>query len=195
MADSQDPGILVEDGDPTPMSITTDLGLVQPNGQGMVTFDFINDSNGIVDELEFMVTINTGLSQSLINDAFSISQGGGLGYFKNDTISYNSTTGVLTYLFSGVDPSDNDEFCPNPDPEVNEQEGIPPCGVFHITLSGWVDDANFMGTQLYSGTPTFTNSFADSPEPSTIAFSGFGLLILAAVVERRRRKAAALIRR
>jgi len=178
------------------LDITTDLGNVQPNGQGLVTFDFINDSNGIVDELEFMVTINMGLSQSVINNAFSISQGGGLGYFKNDTISYNSTTGVLTYLFSGVDPSDNDEFCPNPDPEANEQEGIPECGVFHITLSGWVNDANFMGTQLYSGTPTFTNSFADSsPEPSTIAFSGLGLLILAAVVERRRRKAAALIRR
>jgi len=201
MADSQDPGILVEDGDPTPMSITTDLGLVQPNGQGMVTFDFINDSNAIVDQLEFMVDIEGGLSQSVINSAFSISQGVGNGYFLHDTISYipvdpvHPTQGLLTYDFFGVNPSDGDESCPSPDQEVNEQEGIPACGVFHITLTGWVDNANFMGTQLYSGRPTFTNSFTNSPEPSTIASSGLGLLILAAVVERRRRKAAALARR
>jgi hypothetical protein len=194
MADSQDPGILVEGGDPMPMDITVDLGNVQPNGQGMVTFDFINNSNGIVDDLEFMVTIAKGLSNSVIQSAFSISQGGA-GYFLNDTISYNSTTGVLKYQFDGVKPSDGDEMCPHPDQEFNEQEGIPACGVFHITLTGWVDNASFMGTQLYSGRPTFTNSFADAPEPSTIAFSGIGLLMLAAVIEFRRRKAEALARR
>jgi hypothetical protein len=193
MADSQDPGILVEDGDPTPMPITVDLGLVQPNGQGMVTFDFINDSGGIVDELEFMVQIAKSLPNSVIQNAFSISQGGA-GYFKNDTISYDPTTGVLTYLFDGVNPSDHDEMCPTPDQEINEQEGIPACGVFHVTLTGWVDSAMFGNTTLYNGRPTFTASFMDSPEPSTIAFSGLGLLLLGAVVERRRRKAIALTR-
>jgi len=191
MADTQDPGIAVIDGDPPPpMDITTNLGNIQPNGNGSVTFDFINNSGGIVDQLEFTVTIAKGLSQSLINSAFSISQGGA-GYFLHDTISYNSSTGVLSYDFYGIKPSDGDEGC-HQDPEINEQEGIPLCGVFHVTLTGWVNNANFGGTPLYTGLPTFTNSFMDAPEPSTIAFSGLGLLMLAAVVERRRRKAVAL---
>jgi len=190
--DPGDPGIAVIGGDPPPpMDITTDLGNIQPNGNGNVSFDFVNNSGGIVDELKFTVTIDKGLSTSLVDRAFSISQGGA-GYFLHDTVSYSSTTGVLTYDFFGVNPPDGDEGC-HQDNEFNEQEGIPLCGVFHVTLTGWVNNASFDRTQLYSGLPTFTDSFADvAPEPSTVAFSGLGLLMLAVVVELRRRKAATL---
>ncbi|HLG95035.1 MAG TPA: PEP-CTERM sorting domain-containing protein [Bryobacteraceae bacterium] len=189
-------GIDVIGGDPCQL---VTLSQVQASGNvdanGNACFDLANQANGIITSLMFQVTINPGLDPNgnLIKDApFTCGQGGA-GYFLNCNITYNSSNGVLDFMFSGVNRADRDEGCPSPDCEINEQEGIPPGGLFHIDLTGWIATATvndpqqiFPNNQL----PEFTNT-ETIPEPSTVYSSIIGFLLLAGIVELRRRKRAA----
>jgi hypothetical protein len=199
-------GIEAIGGDPPlPLLITTQFGQVQATSEtfcgavaglpeGDCTFVFDNNTGAIVTGLDFNMDIVTGLTKAEIADTFTCNQGG-RGYFLNCAVTYNSTTGDLDYLFSGVKPPDGDETCGLPrsprDCEINEQEGIPLDGIFRIELTGWVADATvgdptmvFPNGQL----PVFTDTFT-TPEPSSFFSVGIGLLLLAGVFQFRRRKA------
>ncbi len=194
-------GIGVKGGDPT-CGQTSDVNLtgvnqtVEPDGfSGITCFIVTNNTSAIVTSLNFDMTINTGLTQDGLNvvgpgGIFSISQIGGAGYFLNTALTYNTNTGDLNFDFSGVNKPDQDEQCPHPDCEINEQEGIPPGGVFTIELSGWVDNLSVNDPiNIYKNLPDVTTTF--SPEPSTVFSLIVGLLLLVGVVEFRRRRSSA----
>ena len=186
-----DPTILIDAGDPDPLLLSQDLNQVQPNGTDPLTFDFLNDTGGIVTSFTFTTHINPGLNTVPTSFQFTPS-----GYFLTGAVEYNpiDPNGTLTFKFFGVNPPDNDEFTPGDD-EANEKEGIPLNGTFHITLQGWVSGAcsggndPCFGEQLYSGLPTFQNSFTATPEPS--AWMLLGTAILGAGLAFRRRNRAA----
>ncbi len=196
-------GIEAIGGDPpNPLLISTQFGQVQatsetfcgsaatpPLPEGDCTFVFENNTGAIVNSLEFNMDIATGLTKADIASTFTCSQGG-LGYFLHCAIAYNSTTGDLDYLLSGVKPPDGDEKCPG-DCEINEQEGIPLDGIFRIELTGWVATATVGDPMMVfpNGLPSFTDSFT-TPEPSSLFTLGIGCLLLAGVVEVRRRRKA-----
>jgi hypothetical protein len=120
-------------------------------------FEFENDTNGIITSLEFDATIDANLTSSnttivyntanpngevtsgptsgnpiltLFSCAQTLTAGGGAaaGFFQNCTVTYNTTTGALSYLFAGTGP-------PNPDFGENlnfgtwkdQEAGIPSC--------------------------------------------------------------------
>jgi hypothetical protein len=77
------------------------------------------------------------------------------------------------------------------EPEIGEQEGIPPNGHFKITLQGWTPDVVSAGQQLYSNVPNLDNNFVqtpipESPEPASVLTLGTGLLTLGVMLLRRR---------
>jgi hypothetical protein len=173
-----DPQILIDTGG-DPLSIH-DINVVQPNGNQTVTYDFVNDTSSIVTKFTFETTINKNLS-GLAASSFTCADPGG--YFLSCNTSYNSLTGDLRYIFSGVNPPDDDEDF---DPENGEQEGIPPNGLFHITLQGWTPDATSAGEVLYNDIPSLTNTVeTTAPEPAAALTLGTGLLLLAAIWRRR----------
>jgi hypothetical protein len=200
-ADLIDPKITTGGGDPSSvcysspiMDVTTGINEVQAvstctSADPDVVYNFINnlgnfpkqeDLAAIITGFTFQTKLEAGLT-GLAAD-FTCDAGG---YFKDCNGSYNSSTGVLDYVFSGVNPADGDEYCnandTPKDNEYGEKEGIPACGVFHITLTG------FFGSDL--PTTSFTNAFfTETPEPTTILSLSGGLLLLLAIVEFRRRR-------
>jgi len=172
----QDPQILIDTGG-DPDKISGGINQVQPCGSPSCVFAFINDTAGIVNSFTFQATINTGLSAQTIKDGFTCESG----YFLSCVTTYSSVSGNLTYLFSGVNPPDGEEFLP----ETNEQEGIPPGGTFTITLQGWVANATTDGQVLYAAPPKLTNDFTLAPEPSALLTLGSGLVLLGFLLRRR----------
>src|SRR5271169_1739250 len=199
-------GIAVDGGDPCQF-IAANITDVQPTltatNPGNFCYDLTNTAGGIVTSITFQIQIDAGLQDpdyltdpedhgvdDFVADNFTCDQGGA-GYFKDCNITYDKGTGVLTYLFSGVNKPDGDESCTSTDHEINEQEGIPPCGMFHVTLTGWVANATVGDPiQIYMNLPTFDNSETVTPEPSTLFSLGSGLLLLVGVVQFRRRRSA-----
>jgi hypothetical protein len=179
MASLVDPGMVIDSGDPNPIPISTGINTVAANGiTDPLTFDFVNDLNQIIIGFTFQTTVAPHLTSP---NFFSCSSG----YFLHCEADYNSTTGNLEYIFSGVHPSDHDEACGH-DIEHNEKEGIPLCGKFHITLTGWTN-----ATGLYDDTHrpgAFINTVEAVPEPSSVFMVLTGLLLLAGVAELRRRR-------
>jgi hypothetical protein len=181
-----DPEILIDTGG-DPLPITTSIGQVQPNGSGLVTYDFVNDT-GLLTSFAFDTMVNKGLDPWLATHVF-FSCAEPSGYFLNCAVNYNPLTGDLQYVFSGVLPSDGDETPgPNFDPhgEVGQHEGIPTGGVFHISLIGWIDGG--YGGLLYKGRPTFTDSFTTVPETSSVLILLTESLLLAAIMFPLRRR-------
>jgi len=174
MADLADPGIKVLGGDPPTcaspvMDITTGINDVQViPGCTTETFNFINnidnfpkveDHAAIIQGFVFETTLATGLTG--LAATFTCSSD----YFKSCLGSYNINTGLLDYVFSGVNPPDNDEYCKAnntpKDTEIGEKEGIPACGIFNIQLSGF--------TGIDTPTKPFNNTVITSaPEPSSV---------------------------
>jgi hypothetical protein len=173
----QDPRILIDSGGDA-IPISSGINEVQPNGNQTVSFDFFNDTSAIVTSFTFQTTINTGLS-SAEAALFTCADPGG--YFLGCHTTYDSLTGHLRYLFSGVNAEDADEN--GSDPEINEQEGIPPSGHFIITLDGWTENE----TLFVDGTPpALNNNFTTepTPEPAVALTLGAGLLLLGAIRRR-----------
>ncbi|HJT88753.1 MAG TPA: hypothetical protein VJ732_12875 [Bryobacteraceae bacterium] len=175
LGDMLDPGIIIDSGDPGPIPITSGINNVGPTGATPVTFDFINNTSLII-QFEFQTTINPGLTQQQISDNFSCTNPAN--YFQKCSIGYDSSNGNLTYTFFDTLPADADET--GTDTEIDEFEGIPTNGLFHITLDGWTSDATGTGgVQLYSGLPEFTNSFETAvPEPSAAFLLITGVAVL-----------------
>ncbi len=182
-----DPQILIDSGGDA-LPVSSNLGAAQPCSPGPCTFDFFNDTGAILTSFTFATTINKNLSQTAI-DSFTCADPHG--FFLGCTIDYDSSSGLLKYLFSGVTPADGDE---SSDTEIGEHEGVPlvgpfPQGHFIIQFTGWQQDLTVNGEQLYAGVPVTQNSFETSavPEPSSRAAAAFlGLCVLAAWSWRRR---------
>lgn len=175
----QDPQIIIDTGGDA-IGITMGINQVEPCGSPSCTYDFFNDTGGIVTSFLFDTTIQSRLSSDVISANFSCADPGG--YFLGCSTNYTSGTGDLQYVFSGVGKSDGDEG--GTDSEAGEMEGIPPGGHFIITLNGWVEnDALFVG----GAPPELTNSFTtDAPEPSAALLFGTGItMLLAAFLFRR----------
>lgn len=205
-------GIGVKGGDPTcGDGQTFDIDLtgasesvqsqdVQPDGfSGTTCFIVTNNTSGIVNSLDFDMTINAGLvtpdDLNVVGPGgiFSISQIGGAGYFLHESLTYNNGSGNLNFDFFGVKPPDGDESCgfsySPKNCEINEQEGIPPGGIFTIELTGWVSNYSVSDPiQVYGNLPNYSTSFTETPEPSTFFALAVGFLVIAAVVESRRRR-------
>ena len=192
------PAIALADGVPPDPQILIDLGgestgisggitTIQPDGTDPLTFDFFNDTGNIITGFTFLVQLNTGLSAAQIA-LFSCPTSGF--FLSTDCSHYNSDTGILPFIFSGVNPSDGDEFCPIGaefcDSEFGEQEGIPVNGHFLVTLNGWT--RNLAGGSIYGDLPTFQNSFTTAPEPSMIPILAGGVLLIAVFARRFRRR-------
>jgi hypothetical protein len=182
-----DPQILIDTGG-DPLSLSTQINNVQPDGTNPLQFSFVNDLNGIVTSLTFDTTINMGLTPAEITSGFSCPTP--QGYFLSCAVNYTQSTGDLQYHFFGVNPADGDEnFSTSHDNEFNQFEGIPIGGDFTITLNGWVDGAQGSdGKALYANLPMFDNSFTATPEPSLVvllAIQGLLLVGVASVVRRR----------
>jgi hypothetical protein len=180
-----DPEILI-DSDCCSIPITTGINQVQPTGAQTVTYDFFNDTPGVITSFIFQTMINAGLSPQA---ASSFTCMDNAGFFLGCAVHYDSVSGNLQYSFSGTNPLDADED--GSDSEIGEQEGIPPNGHFKITLQGWTPDVMSAGEQLYSDVPNLDNTFVqipitDSPEPAVALTLGTGLLALGVMLRRRR---------
>jgi hypothetical protein len=173
-----DPEILIDSGGDA-IPISSGINQVQPTGAQTVSYDFFNDTQGIVTSFLFQTMVNTGLS-SAAAASFTCADPGG--FFLNCGTNYDRMTGNLQYLFSGVNPPEGDEN--GSDPETGEQEGIPPGGHFIITMQGWVPNATSAGQMLYENLPMLDNHFTDTPEPAVGLTLGAGLLLLAAMWRR-----------
>jgi len=184
-----DPQIIIDTGG-DPYSLSTQINVVQPSGADPLTFSFVNDLSGIVDSLTFNTTIASGLS-STDSGLFSCPTAAQNGYFLSCQVNYDMTTGALQYQFSGVNPADGDENFPvDHDNEFGQKEGIPIGGDFSITLAGWTRDNTAPdGVSLYSGLPTFDNSFTVTPEPSLVLLVAAQCLFLVVIAGFVRRKA------
>ncbi|HEY1337571.1 MAG TPA: hypothetical protein VGF59_08675 [Bryobacteraceae bacterium] len=196
-----DPTILIDLGGDSP-AFTTGFGNVQPvsatncDGFGNCDYDFFNDT-GLITELKFEMDINAGLNPALVADNFpcaGASHDPAL-FFGNCTVTYNQSSGHLTFDFLATEPPDGDETPPNVDAnEPFEDEGIPTGQHFVIHLQGWAanltDTVDHTNTPIYSGTPTFTNSFVAMPEPAAPLLLGLDLLFVSGIVAVIRRKKA-----
>jgi hypothetical protein len=193
-ADVLDPAIEISPGgDSNPIS--TGINNVQPDFQnGNLVFAFYNDTTAVITGFDFQTTVNTGLTN--IGNSFSCDTGG---FFLNCDATYNSSTGLLDFNFSGVNPDDGD---PGGD-EVGEQEGIPTLlpqctgtpdgpgctdvGHFNITLQGWLLNAQSGdGQNIFPPNGvTLTNDFTVAPEPESIVLLGSVMLLAAWMIRRR----------
>jgi hypothetical protein len=217
-------GVGVIGGDP-PGLVTTDLGEVQATGvepcpspntdPSDFCYVFNNNTGGIITSLSFSADIamnlptgSDGLPTNNGVDVFACTQVGQFveGYFLGCNITYDSTTGALTFLFSGVNPPQGAEVCPSGNCAPS-QRGIPPDTIptdpeFTIELLAWTGDATAqMGpdsppVDVFIGgvVPVLTNTFTATPEPSTLAFLAIAFLLTAGAAQLRRRKLMALRR-
>jgi hypothetical protein len=174
-----DPEILI-DSDCCSIPITSGINQVQPTGAQTVMYDFFNDTPGTITSFTFQTMVNTGLSPTA-SSSFTCADPAG--YFLGCAVHYDPPSGNLTYSFSGTNALDDDETL---EPEIGEQEGIPPNGHFKITLQGWTPDVMSGGQELYSNLPMLTNDFTQTPEPAVALTLGTGLLVLAAMLRRKR---------
>jgi len=176
----------IDGGDPSgPCSapvapISTGINEVAANGDcDPDVFNFVNDFTQIVNGFTFSTTVDTGLDPA----DFTCSSG----FFQTCAADYNSTTGGLEYIYSGViTPASFINCCSDGGP--NGDEGIAPGSVFHVTLDGWTVDNGLYENDM-EGTPggpqPFDNTVSIVPEPATLASLLIGSLLLIGVGLRR----------
>ena len=179
-----DPEILI-DSDCCSIPITSGINQVQPTGAQTVTYDFFNDTPDVITSFVFQTMINANLSPQAASSFTCVDNAG---FFLGCAVHYDPPSGNLQYSFSGTLPLEGDE---TQEPEIGEQEGIPPNGHFKITLQGWTPDVMSAGEELYSNVPNLDNTFVqtpipESPEPASVFTLGTGLLILGAMLRRKR---------
>jgi hypothetical protein len=186
--------------DPLPVILTETngaLGDVQPgaaDSNGDLTVEYLNLTGSIIDDLVFSTQITAGLSltQMETNDDFSCVAPDG--FFLACSVSYDTTTGQLTYAYYEVNPPNQNDL---PGAVIFEDltgqgsgdTGIPNLGLFEIQLAGWTPNLVEGGTQLYSGTPQFNNNFnVPVPETSAVLILLTELSLLAGVLYLFRRR-------
>lgn len=208
--------------DPLPTILTSldgtgalDVALTSSASQA---FSYENDTGAVINSLEFDALIATGLGDTTIVNGV-VTEGVAdntifqnftcdqiAGFFQNCTITYNSTTGDLSYLFAGTGT-------PNP-PNANinfgdwqgEEAGIPACpaqyaatpaqcydpsgldydrGLFTIAFNDFNTNPDYIDP---NSPPSFMGSYTVlTPEPSYVLLLVSGLFLLWFV---RRRKVA-----
>jgi hypothetical protein len=189
-ADSLDPGMTIDSGDPPPPTdLSVGVDFTPDDTLSSQAFDYFNDLTGVVTSF----TLTTFVAPNYNTSLLSCNPGD---YFLHCSISYvtetvnNKLEGALTYSFFGTNPLDGDEKCSMFDPtcESGEKEGIPIDGLFHFELTGWTDQT---GLYTANNPPVDVHgTFTLSPEPSMFEVTGAALLLLFGVVSLRRRKAA-----
>jgi hypothetical protein len=183
-------------------------------------FSYENDTGAVINSLEFDALIATGLGDTtIVNGAVTSGAPAGsntiyqnftcdqiAGFFQNCTITYNSTTGDLSYLFAGIGPPSPPNANINFGDWQGEKAGIPACPAQYASTptqcydpSGLdydrglftLDFQNFNTNPDYTNPnspPTFTGSYTvATPEPSFVLLLVSGLFLLWFV---RRRKVA-----
>ena len=170
--------------DPLPILLTQESQLsadIQPNGTDDVQYEFVNLTGSLIDDLVFSTYIDKQLSTTMLTDDGDFTCAAPDGYFLNCLVSYNPTSGLLTYDYFGTNPPNSQDL---PGVVIYEDvigggfgnTGIPELGVFTVDLNGWTTGLTDNGTQLYSTLPTFMSGYnvSDSipngsialPEPS-----------------------------
>jgi hypothetical protein len=197
--------ILCSTCDPLPIPITPTnnaLDQVQASSTtgGDLSLEFVNLTGVIMDNLVFGTTIDTGLSTQMLESDGDFTCQAPNSYFLSCMVTYDPTTGALTYDYYGVNPP---SFLDLPGVVILEDvigagfgdTGIPNLGVFTVQMSGWNADLTdpVTGQQLY-GTPgnpfpTFQNGY-NVPEASTalILLSELSLLAVGLAVFGRKLK-------
>jgi hypothetical protein len=181
LAQEADPFINLYNDGVTPPGINSanGIGSIQPGctsfyaipgtdpttGDPTCTYYFTNNAGGILDGFSFEASLAPN-SPVLENIAYSCQD---FFYDMNCSASYNSQTGLLSYVFTLTDPDG----------------GIPtegPNSTFYIVLGNWttIDGFNFADV-------TLTNSYSVPEESTTLAFAAEFLLFLGAFAYLRRR--------
>jgi hypothetical protein len=175
------------------------------NGTGGGADGYFNSLNILITELSFVV--DAGLGKTLSD--FTCAS---FNFFKTCTPTYDSTTGLVTFDFSGVNPTDGDEGPTGTDNEAHgEFEGLPTLptgclahpddpsclsigpdkGHFEISFNTFGEGGSFNGNP--NGTGTWvpgTSAVLETvnghlvPEPSSVAWLAVGLLLVGALSRR-----------
>ena len=214
--------------DPTPVVLTSlngtgalDVTLANVADQ---VFEYENDTSAVINSLEFDAAIQSGLTSSNTTIVYNtanpnglvtsgpssspiltnfqcgqLDSSGTLGFFQNCTVTYNTTTGDLSYLFAGtglpLPPNANKNF----GDWHGEEAGIPSCpvgfapsqcydpsgldydrGLFELDFQGF--QAGSPASADYTNPnspPGFTGSYTvATPEPSFVLLLVSGLFLL-----------------
>jgi hypothetical protein len=224
--------------DPTPVVLFSldgtgalDVGLNSTDADQV--FEYENDTDAVINSLEFDATIDSGLIGSDPNTTIVYNQAnpngevtsgpttnnpiltlfqcgqldssGTLGFFQSCTVTYNNTTGDISYLFAGIGPPDPPNANINFGDWHGEEAGIPSCpageapsfcddpsgndfdrGLFELDFEGF--QAGTAASADFNGPLSFTGSYTVlTPEPSYGLLLVSGLFLLWFV---RRRKVA-----
>ena len=207
------------------------LDSTDPNPQ---VFEYENDTDAVINSLEFDATILSGLTPGFSgttivytaadtggditsgpttpadNPIFQnfncevVDSGVDPGFFQSCTVSYNNTTGDLSYLFAGTGPPNPPNFNINFGDWQGEEAGIPSCppgdapsvcddppggmgpgdpggadydrGLFKLEFEGF--QAGTPASQDYTNPnspPGINGSYTTVPEPSFVPLIGLGL--------------------
>ncbi len=215
--------------DPTPVVLTstdgTDaLDVALDTTDNDQYFEYENDTSGVIGSLEFDATIDTGLTAdtTIVYDTANpnglVTEGATsdnpilsnfqcdqvAGFFQTCTVTYDSATGELSYVFAGTGQPNPPNSNINYGDWQGEEAGIPSCpagfaptecdspsgsdydrGVFELDFQGF--QAGTPAAMDYNGPLSFTGSYTvTTPEPSYVLLLVSGLFLLWFV---RRRKA------
>jgi len=183
-------------------------------------FSFENDTGAVINSLEFDAFIAIGQGDTTIVNGV-VTEGAAdntifqnftcdqiSGFFQNCTITYNSASGELSYLFAGtVPPEPQTGENLNFDDWQNEEAGIPSCpagraasecyinnpsdplndydrGLFTLDFQDFNTNPDYLNP---NSPPTFMGGYTVAPEPSYVLLLVPGLFLLWFV---RRRKLA-----
>jgi hypothetical protein len=205
----QDPTAGVE-SDNFSSAISTFSGTFDPTANNGI-LGLYNDTGAIITALFLHTTIAHNLSAADISLSFNCNSGAANPFFLYCGFDYIGSSGSLTISYYGVNPPDGDEFR-GTDPEVGEQEGIPPadvaCLIDQVSCKGhfaFVFNNNFLMTEgasngwvpqtkssadgvtlLFNGQPLFDPpKFTASPEPGSLLLLGGGIFALGVLSRRR----------
>jgi hypothetical protein len=222
--------------DPTPVVLTSldgtgalDVALANVADQ---VFEYENDTSAIISSLEFDAAIESGLTSSnttIVYDTANpngevtsgqssspiltnfqcgqLDSSGTLGFFQSCTVTYNTTTGDLSYLFAGIGQPDPPNSNINFGDWHGEEAGIPSCpaqflpaqcdtpsgddfdrGLFELEFQGFQAGSAASADYINpNAPPDFTGSYTITPEPSYVLLLVSGLFLLWFI---RRRKVA-----
>jgi hypothetical protein len=188
--------------DPLPILLTQESQLssdVQLNGNSDVQYEFLNLTGSLIDDLVFSTTIDENLSTTMLTADGDFTCDAPDGYFLSCVVSYDPSTGLLTYDYFGVNPPNYQDL---PGVVIYEDivgggfgnTGIPELGLFTVDLSGWTSNLTdpVTGTPLYSNLPGLSSSYNTSdaippgsialPEPSAPLILLTELLLLAGAI-------------